>query len=303
MHLGSSMLIVVASVGWLACDHGSLNGHSAGSTATSSGGAGGASSTGVIASGGTAGAIVVVGGGATATPTGGTAGSSVIASGGTGGIAVESSGGSAGTSAEGKSCGGAYLGQCPGGFQCVHMPSDTPGAPGICQSVVPDGGVADCMLPMGSFPCADDNSCGAEGAACDKVSHTCVCISPACEVGADRTCNDDSTLSATLGVCGAGRNCFCADGMVKNSRTGKCAVGTASSGIDPCAKGACDGKVTVCFGINIGNGCRLVTPDCATTPTCVCACPSITDGYCGAGTTGCVCSESSTGPVVTCNGA
>lgn len=298
MHMGSSMLIVVASVGWLACDHGSLNGHSDGSTATSSGGAGGAASTGVIASGGTAGAIVVVGGGATAIPTGGTAGSSVIASGGTGGIDVVSSGGSAVASA----CGDAYLGQCPGGFQCVHLPSDTHGAPGICQSVVPDGGVADCMLPMGSFPCTDDNSCGADGAACDKVSHTCVCISPACEVGADRSCNDNSTLSATLGVCGAGRNCFCADGMVKNSRTGKCAVGTAS-GTDPCAKGACDGKVTVCFSINIGNGCRMVTPDCATTPTCVCACPGIAVGYCGDGTTGCGCSEGSTGPVVTCNGA
>jgi hypothetical protein len=269
------MLIVVASASWLACDHGSLSGHSTGLAATSSGGAGGADST------------------------------SVIASGGTGGNNVVSSGGAAGASAEGKPCGdlAGYLGQCPSGFQCVHLPSDTPGAPGICQSVVPDGGVADCILPMGSFPCADDNSCGVEGAACDKVSHTCVCISPACEVGADRTCNDNSTLSATLGVCGAGRSCFCADGMVKNSRTGKCAVGTASSGIDPCAKGACDGKVTVCFAINMGNGCRLVTPDCATTPNCVCACPGIAVGYCGDGTTGCGCSEGSTGPVVTCSGA
>jgi hypothetical protein len=233
--------------------------------------------------------------------TGGSAGQS------TGGGSAEAPGGaSGGNVGAGQGSGGVPGGDvycdrwtvCPTDQLCVRFADSV----AKCAATVPDDAQVVCSLDWSAMPCEDDTVCRRYGASCNGSTHTCVCMNPICEPGANKTCNADPTLPFAAGYCGPGGTCSCADIMQIDWETGKC-KSYLVDGRDPCANGACDGQITLCNQNSWSGFCHLAPAACLTKMTCLCACPQLSSGNCGFGTTGCTCTEVDGIPSLTCHGA
>ncbi len=83
-------------------------------------------------------------------------------------------------------------------------------------------GVVVCNLGNDPLPCSEDTICTPNGATCDKGRRYCVCITPNCTPGDDKTCNDNPAIDSLHGTCVSSGSCRCLSGFMKSDKTGKC---------------------------------------------------------------------------------
>ena len=83
-------------------------------------------------------------------------------------------------------------------------------------------GVVVCNLGNDPLPCTNESTCTPNGATCDGARRYCVCLTPNCTPGDDKTCNDDPGISALHGRCVGSGSCMCLLGPGKSPLTGKC---------------------------------------------------------------------------------
>jgi len=142
---------------------------------------------------------------------------------------------------------------CPTAATCT--PDECGPRPKCAQYTCEDGSIAGC-----TDNCYRDSNgkCGWEIRTCASVctSETCQCLPgdpgyldgrcPACTVGADQTCNDDSLMSSLAGTCVL-QYCVCDEPFGINPENGKCKkqAPTAASVCTPNVNQTCNGNLEV----------------------------------------------------------